>query len=788
MNSIENEKDPRNLKLIFDTIHQISKFPVLSPEYIEEFFESIFCYFPVTFKTNPNDPKLISVEELKESLKNAISGDSKFGDLAIPLLIEKLSSNSSSAKIDSLNVLLNSCDNFDKISFTQFRFQLEISIFSEIVGNADTKIQLKSLEILRKLSILFSKTEDVIEAEVKSNDNNMDMDETITEDQDQHVSVCWMTKFLSEVLKSFDSIESTETKETDRQIHCTPNVQNTHNTSASTEIVSKSALIIEAISNSSENCFKFSLKFLLEKLLEIAIKDSFSFKGRIALNCLVALFSPLKLNRDWESHLTAANIDGLERLFNSTAKDTETSTIKDDVATMNAQLTDAESFSVYLVIFSFISSCLSFNCSNSFISNFLSIAAVKHKRPSNELKNCLWLASKSCPNVFINQIGLLENDQIISATSSTSELTTISLNRLKELNSFAEIETVLLKSDLSKVSNDLILLENLLLLAEIDKLSIIKLFASLSSEVQSHFIAKRIQNFEIILIGTRPEVIEKFRKEIKEELPKFKNPNTITSIFNKCPNLWMEAVTNEKTCTPLLSSRELILFACKGLIFRMDPLGLQILKDNFNNFDSESFLKMFKIESELLSSTETFHYKKSLYLQWFLNWLIPLCNHQSQSQRNPLTVLISVLEIIPKSLILIHSRILPELIINYLNSSNGNYSKAWEVLIDVIGTESCGDNGANDSDNFTNPITDRLVELALSRTSFKKESSSLIRFHAMKLLCRLIEIPSMRQLCSKWQDDVLLELKNFEEPKRSVRQEAARANNLWIVLHEDVFQ
>ena len=116
LNAIESEKDPRNLMIIFDTIYLMNEFP-MSNEYVEEFFESIFCYFPITFRSNPSDPNSITVEELKSSLGRSIAGNARFGDLAISVLIEKLSSNSVSAKIDSLDVLLRAVSVYEPISW-----------------------------------------------------------------------------------------------------------------------------------------------------------------------------------------------------------------------------------------------------------------------------------------------------------------------------------------------------------------------------------------------------------------------------------------------------------------------------------------------------------------------------------------------------------------------------------------------------------------------------------------------------------------------------------------------
>lgn len=692
LNAIENEKDPRNLMIIFDSINCLSKFP-LSVDYIEEFFESVFCYFPITFRSNPSDPNLITVEELKASLARAISGDSRFGDLAVPLLIEKLSSNSTSAKIDSLDVLLKASNIYDPISFVQFRYQLEISLFSEIIANSDSKIQAKSLELVRK------------------------MVKILPEEEAEN----WMNKFLREAIAAIEL--------------------------DSREIISKSAILIESISSSSDRGFKFSLNFCMESLIKLSINETWSIKGQVARNCLVALFSPLKSNPQWKEHFS--NTSSLNDLFTSTN-----------------QLGNVDSFCVYLVIFSFISSLLSQEVANSFISKFLQISTDTDALLSVELKNCIWLASKSCPSAFIAHIPFLENDQILSAIASTPELTQAALNRLIQLNRISAIEEVIIKGDLSIVKDDLQLTE-CLLSSPIDPVPMVKLFSHLEASNQTIFLIKMPSNLEILLIGARPEVIERLKQDILKETPKFTNPNTITSLYNKCPNLW------DQNC---FSSPELSLAACKGLIYRMDPRGLNILKEKFEEFDAESFAKMFQDESEIFSSSETFHKVKGLHLQWFLNWL--LVDEKDFNCVNKTILLISLLSA-SKSLIHLYSTVLPELILNFLTTipsakvDSNVLKSAWEVLVELVNDKSSEHN------------VDSLITLALEHSKLEKEPLSVIRYWSLKLLCRLIENPLTRADCQRWQQKVILELKNFNDPKRSVRQEAARANNLWIVLLED---
>ena len=721
LNSIESEKDPRNLMLVFDTINCISKFE-LSQDYVEELFESIFCYFPITFRSNPSDPNLITVDELKGSLRRAISGDKRFGDLAISLLIDKISSNSLSAKIDSLDVLLDSVNVYDPSAFIQYRYQLEVVIFSEIIANSDTKIQSKALKLVNLLS--------------------------------NHLGEEWMNKFLMEALKAIE-LESQE-------------------------IIKKSAVLIESVASSSESCFKFALDRCAVPLIKLSSSSNYeSIKGQVARNSLVALFSPLKQNPKWINQINSEIIFNLNNLFSS----------------IDCSI---EFYGVYLVIFSFICSCLRESVADEFIEKFLSLTCPS---VSNELKNCIWLASKSYPKGFFGLIEKLENYQIISASASTSELAKVCLLRLIQLDRIKEIEKVLMNlEDFSTISNDFDLVLNLLNLP-IDSFSIIKLISNCDGNLQSNFIKQKIK-LETVLIACRPEVIFDCKQEIEKEIQSFSNPNTITSIFNKCPNIF------ELNCHH--QNPELFLSALKGLIYRMDPTALILLKENIERFPIDFYAKMFK--SEDLFNSNTFHTKKALHLQWIMTFLIEQLNgvrdssvhdiseyeshtnnhaniidshdnnKRSSGYLNYLAVLISVVSVSQSSLINLNSNSLTDLILNFLKNEeiikkidSQILKSAWEVLLE----------------HFRVDQIDELIKLALKHSSIEIEKFSLIRFFAMKLLSKLIENPLTRsELIRKdfnWQSHVLSVLKSgpLNDPKRAVRQEAARANNLWIIYKED---
>lgn len=106
INSIEGERDPRNLQLVFSIIPNILKnFRLGSLK--EEMFDVLACYFPIDFNPNATDLNLISREELAEKLSDCLCTTEEFIELCIELLLEKLNSDLSSAKIDSLKLLVS---------------------------------------------------------------------------------------------------------------------------------------------------------------------------------------------------------------------------------------------------------------------------------------------------------------------------------------------------------------------------------------------------------------------------------------------------------------------------------------------------------------------------------------------------------------------------------------------------------------------------------------------------------------------------------------------------------
>lgn len=94
----EGEKDPRNLMIIF------SLFQVPMTEWdihanAQDLFDSVFNYFPITFKPPPDDPYGITAQDLKNRLRDCIAANSDFAPYAFPQLLDKLDSTSMNTKV-----------------------------------------------------------------------------------------------------------------------------------------------------------------------------------------------------------------------------------------------------------------------------------------------------------------------------------------------------------------------------------------------------------------------------------------------------------------------------------------------------------------------------------------------------------------------------------------------------------------------------------------------------------------------------------------------------------------
>ena len=67
--------------------------------YLQAIFDSVFCYFPITFRPPPDDPYGISAQDLKNRLRDCIAASEYFAPFAFPQLLDKLDSTSPNVKV-----------------------------------------------------------------------------------------------------------------------------------------------------------------------------------------------------------------------------------------------------------------------------------------------------------------------------------------------------------------------------------------------------------------------------------------------------------------------------------------------------------------------------------------------------------------------------------------------------------------------------------------------------------------------------------------------------------------
>lgn len=103
---IDGERDPRNLLFLFEFMPKfINSYPL--KHFTEEMFEVFSCYFPIDFHPSPNDPKAITRDALAEKLEVCLCANKDFAQPCYTLALEKLDTDLTVAKLDSLSLMVS---------------------------------------------------------------------------------------------------------------------------------------------------------------------------------------------------------------------------------------------------------------------------------------------------------------------------------------------------------------------------------------------------------------------------------------------------------------------------------------------------------------------------------------------------------------------------------------------------------------------------------------------------------------------------------------------------------
>ncbi|KAI9884489.1 MAG: hypothetical protein M1823_003737 [Watsoniomyces obsoletus] len=116
---VSGEKDPRNLMTLFD---------------------SVFCYFPITFRPPPDDPFKITSQDLKTRLRECIASTSLFASYAFPALLDKLDNTSLNVKKDVIQTITACTRAYTPAAMANYSVQLWDALKIEILAAQDDEL------------------------------------------------------------------------------------------------------------------------------------------------------------------------------------------------------------------------------------------------------------------------------------------------------------------------------------------------------------------------------------------------------------------------------------------------------------------------------------------------------------------------------------------------------------------------------------------------------------------------------------------------------------------------
>lgn len=151
------EKDPRNLMLIFSMIRVLMIEWDIS-NHVETAFDSVYAYFPVTFRPPPNDPYGITAQDLKDRLRDCLSSTGLLAPLVFPNLLDRLDSTSEAVKKDVLQALAACALNYSPGTIAQFSVTLWDAVKFEVLQAQEPFLADEALHVIKNIAICLSKS------------------------------------------------------------------------------------------------------------------------------------------------------------------------------------------------------------------------------------------------------------------------------------------------------------------------------------------------------------------------------------------------------------------------------------------------------------------------------------------------------------------------------------------------------------------------------------------------------------------------------------------------------
>lgn len=149
---VAGEQDPRNLMLIFSMLRVIMVEWDISA-HTTLMFDSVFAYFPITFRPPPNDPYGITAQDLKNRLRECLASNSDLALAVFPALLEKLDSTLVAVKKDVLQALAACAFQYDPATLAPSSLMLWDAVKYEVLQAQEPFLADEALSVIKNIAI-----------------------------------------------------------------------------------------------------------------------------------------------------------------------------------------------------------------------------------------------------------------------------------------------------------------------------------------------------------------------------------------------------------------------------------------------------------------------------------------------------------------------------------------------------------------------------------------------------------------------------------------------------------